>query len=124
MDHFYKWCVTNQVDLRASPVKSVANFLCTYCMTGSYSPAPLMVTGHPLLINWEIHPSNISKDENLTRLLDSFHRDRPKGRFILDKTDILDTSPICQRCPCIHHPAFYPRISWPKRVQTVWPLGF
>ena len=23
---------------------------------------------------------NISKDENLTRLLDSFHRDRPKGR--------------------------------------------
>ena len=25
-------------------------------------------------------PLNISKDENLTRLLDSFHRDRPKGR--------------------------------------------
>ena len=25
-------------------------------------------------------PINISKDENLTRLLDSFHRDRPKGR--------------------------------------------
>ena len=23
---------------------------------------------------------NISKDENLTRLLDSFHRDKPKGR--------------------------------------------
>ena len=25
-------------------------------------------------------PTNVSKDENLTRLLDSFHRDRPKGR--------------------------------------------
>ena len=25
-------------------------------------------------------PTNISTDENLTRLLDSFHRDRPKGR--------------------------------------------
>ena len=25
-------------------------------------------------------PFNISKDENLTHLLDSFHRDRPKGR--------------------------------------------
>ena len=25
-------------------------------------------------------PINISKDENLTRLLDSFHRDRPKHR--------------------------------------------
>ena len=24
-------------------------------------------------------PMNISKDENRTRLLDSFHRDRPKG---------------------------------------------
>ena len=24
-------------------------------------------------------PINVSKDENLTRLLDSFHRDRPKG---------------------------------------------
>ena len=22
---------------------------------------------------------------------------------------------------CIHHPAFFPRISWPKRFQTVWP---
>ena len=39
-----------------------------------------MVTGQPLLINWETSPFNISKDENLTRLLDSFHRDRPKGR--------------------------------------------
>ena len=25
-------------------------------------------------------PINVSKDENLTRLLDGFHRDRPKGR--------------------------------------------
>ena len=25
-------------------------------------------------------PINVSKDENLTRLLDSFHRERPKGR--------------------------------------------
>ena len=48
--------------------------------TGSYSPAPLMVTVQPLLINWEIHPSNISKEKNLTRLLDSFHGDRPQGR--------------------------------------------
>ena len=25
-----------------------------------------------------------------------------------------------QRCPCTHHPVFFPRISWQKRVQTVW----
>ena len=40
---------------------------------------------------------------------------------MLGKTGILDTNLIGQRCPCIHHPAFFPRISWPKRVQTVWP---
>ena len=39
--------------------------------TGNYRPAPLMVTVQPLLI---------SKDKNLACLLDSFHRDRPKGR--------------------------------------------
>ena len=75
---FTKWCVTNQVDFRASPpVKSVADFLMYLLRTGSYSPAPLMVTGQPLLGNSAF---NISKAENLTRLLDSFHRDRPKGR--------------------------------------------
>ena len=44
VDYFYKWCVTNQVDLRAPPVKSVADFLMYLLQTGSYSPAPLMVT--------------------------------------------------------------------------------
>ena len=49
--------------------------------TGSYSPAPLMVTVQPLLINWEIYPSTPARTKkNLARLLDSFHRDRPKGR--------------------------------------------
>ena len=115
-------------------------------------------------------PINISKDENLTCLLDSFHRDRPKGQrgilswnlslvlhqltkapfepikeaslkhltfktvFLLalgsgkcrneihaGKTETLDTNMTGQRCLCIHHPAFFQRISWPRRVQTMWP---
>ena len=37
-----------------------------------------MDTGQPLLINRKT--VNVSKVENLTHLLDSFHRDRPKGR--------------------------------------------
>ena len=41
---------------------------------------------------------------------------------MLGKTEISDTNLTGQRCPCIHLPAFFPRISWPKRVQTVWPL--
>ena len=109
-------------------------------------------------------PFNISKDKNLARLLDSFHRDRPKGRrgipswnlslvlhqlnkalfepikeaslkLLTFKTVFFlalrsgkrrseihawqnknirhqSMNPIGQRCPCIHYPAFYPRIGW------------
>ena len=31
-----------------------------------------------------------------------------------------DTSQTGLRCPCTSHPAFYPRISWLRRVQIVW----
>ena len=40
-------------------------------------------------------------------------------RFMLH-AGILYTNMIGQRYPCIRYPAFFPRISWPKRVQTVW----
>ena len=32
-----------------------------------------------------------------------------------------DTSQTGLRCPCTPHPASYPRISWLRRAQTVWP---
>ena len=34
---FTKWCLSNQVDFRAPPVKSISDFLFTYSRTGSYS---------------------------------------------------------------------------------------
>ena len=37
-----------------------------------------MDTGLPLLINWVMQ--QLISDDNLTRLLESFHRDRPKGQ--------------------------------------------
>ena len=37
------------------------------------------------------------------------------------KTEISDTNMTGQRCPCTHLPAFFPRTSWPRRVQIVWP---
>ena len=58
---FTNWCLTNQVDFSAPPVKSVADVLMYLLGTGSYSPASLMVTGQPLLINWEIHPSTSAR---------------------------------------------------------------
>ena len=39
-----------------------------------------MVIDQQLLTSWGNSPINVSKDENLTRLLDSFHRDIPKGQ--------------------------------------------
>ena len=58
---FTQWCITNQMDFRAPPVKSVADFLMYLLRTGSYNPAPFMVTGQPLLINWEIHLSTSAR---------------------------------------------------------------
>ena len=40
------------------------------------------------------------------------------------QTKILDTNPIGQRCPCIHYPAFYPRISWPRGSRQCAPSGY
>ena len=101
---FTKWCVTNQVDFRAPPVKSVAHFLMYLFQDRKLQPSTIDGYRSAIADKLGNSPFNISKDENLTHLLDSFHGDL-----------------IGQRCPCIHHPAFYQRISWLKRVQTVWP---
>ena len=77
---FTKWCITNQVDFRAPPVKSVADFLMYLFEDRKLQPST--IDGYRSAIADKLGNStlNISKDENLTRLLDSFHRDRPKGR--------------------------------------------
>ena len=77
---FTKWCLTNQVDFRSPPVKSVADFLVYLFQDRKLQPST--IDGYRSAIADKLGNSsiNISKDENLTRLLDSFHRDRPKGR--------------------------------------------
>ena len=77
---FTKWCLTNQVDFRTPPVKSVADFLMYLFEDKKLQPST--IDGYRSAIADKLGNSsiNISKDENLTRLLDSFHRDRPKGR--------------------------------------------
>ena len=77
---FTKWCITNQVDFRAPPVKSVADFLMYLFEDRKLQPST--IDGYRSAIVDKLGNStlNISKDEILTRLLDSFHRDRPKGR--------------------------------------------
>ena len=77
---FTKWCITNQVDFRAPPVKSVADFLMYLFEDRKLQPST--IDGYMSAIADKLGNAtlNISKDENLTRLLDSFHRDRPKAR--------------------------------------------
>ena len=77
---FTKWCITNQVDFRSPPVKSVADFLMFLFEDRKLQPST--IDGYRSAIADKLGnlTLNISKDENLTRLLDSFHRDRPKGR--------------------------------------------
>ena len=77
---FKKWCVTNQVDFRSPPVKSVADFLMYLFEDRKLQPST--IDGYRSAIADKLGNAtiNISKDDNLTRLLDSFHRDRPKGR--------------------------------------------
>ena len=77
---FTKWCRSNKVDFRAPPVKSVTDFLMYLFQDRKLQPST--IDGYRSAIADKLGNSslNISKDENLTRLLDSFHRDRPKGR--------------------------------------------
>ena len=77
---FTKWCITNQVDFRSPPVKSVADFLLHLFEDKKLQPST--IDGYRSAIADKLGNTtvNISKDDNLTRLLESFNRDRPKGR--------------------------------------------
>ena len=77
---FKKWCLSNQVDFRAPPLKAIADFLLHLFQDKQLQPGT--IDGYRSAIADKLGNStiNVSKDENLTRLLDSFHRDRPKGR--------------------------------------------
>ena len=77
---FTKWCLSKQVDFRAPPLKAIADFLLHLFQDKKLQPGT--IDGYRSAIADKLGNStiNVSKDENLTRLLDSFHRDRPKGR--------------------------------------------
>ena len=82
------------------PIKSVADFLMYLFQDRKLQPGTIDRYRSAIADKLGNSPFNVSKDEN------------PRTS---------DTSQTGRRCPCIHHPAFLPRISWPKRVQTVWP---
>ena len=77
---FTKWCLSNQVDFRAPPLKAIADFFLYLFQDRKLQPGTIDGYRSAIADKLGNSPTNISTDENLTRILDSFHRDRPKGR--------------------------------------------
>ena len=77
---FVRWCEKNQLDVRSPSIKELADFLLFLFQERHLQPGT--IEGYRTAIADKVGNNriNISKDENLTRLLDSFHRDKPKGR--------------------------------------------
>ena len=77
---FVKWGESNQVDFRSPSVTQVADFLMHLFQDRKLQPST--IGGYRTAIADMVGTDRwrISKDENLTRLVDSFHQDKPKGR--------------------------------------------
>ena len=77
---FVKWCDSHEVDFRSPSISQIADFL--FCLFKERKLQTSTIEGYRTAIEDMVGNDklNISKDENLTRLLDSFHRDKPKGR--------------------------------------------
>ena len=69
---FKNWCITNQVDFRAPPVKSVADFLVYLFEDRKLQPSTIDGYRSAIADKLGNSPFNITKDENLTRLLDRY----------------------------------------------------
>ena len=66
---FTKWCLSNQVDFRAPPLKAITDFLLHLFQDRKWQP---------LLTNW-VTPPLMSAKMRISPISDSFHRDKPKG---------------------------------------------
>ena len=68
------------MDFRSPSIKEIADFLLFLFQERGLQPGT--IEGYRTAIADKVGNTriNISKDENLTRLMDSFHRDKPKGR--------------------------------------------
>ena len=96
---FTKWCLSTQLDFRAPPLKAIADFLLYLFQDKKLQPGT--IDGYRSAIADKLGnvPINVSKDENLTRLLDSFHRDRPKGRRDIPSWNLSLVLPQLTKAP-------------------------
>ena len=100
---FTKWCLSNRVDFRAPPVKAIADFLLHLFQDRMLQPGTTDGYRSAIADKLGNSPINVSKDEHLTHLMDSFHSDRPKGRKGMPSWNLNLTG---LRCLCTPHPGF------------------
>ena len=76
---FIRWCKANQVDFHSPFVEQIVEFFLHLFQDRKLQRST--IDGYRPAIDGKLGNSsvNFSKNENLNRLLDSFHRDRPKG---------------------------------------------
>ena len=70
----------NNVSKDEIPLKAITHFLLHLFQDRKLQPGTIDGYRSAIADKLGNFPNNVSKDEKLTRLLDSFHRDRPKGR--------------------------------------------
>ena len=78
VNHFTKWRHTNKVDFGAPSIKFIVGLL---YLLQDRKLQPSTIDGYRSAITDKLENStvNVRKTGNLARLLDSFHRDRPKS---------------------------------------------
>ena len=76
------------MDFRAPPLKTIADFLLYLFQERKLQLGTIDGYRSAIADKLGNFPINVSKDENLTHLLDSFHRDRPKGRRGISSWDL------------------------------------
>ena len=77
---FVRWSEENKVDFQSPSIKQIVDFLLFLFQEKHLQPSTIDVYRTAIADKIGNNHVNISKDENLTRLLDSFHRDKPKGK--------------------------------------------
>ena len=75
---FTKWCLSDQGDIRAPSLKDIADFFLYLFQDRKLQLGTIDGYRSAIADKFGNSPINVSEDENLTRLLDSFYRDRPK----------------------------------------------
>ena len=80
---FTKGYLSNKVDFRVPPIKSVVNFLVYLFQERKLKPSTIDCYSSAIAGKLGNSPINVSKDENPTCLLDNFHRDRLKTSLLM-----------------------------------------